>query len=93
MPEPVALSRPPAKLAVFVSGGGSNLKALHAATQDGRINGSIVVGAASLLAARRIVPPGLEASQSDAEGAVIEKQCGAEHRAAALMNKLALAGA
>ncbi len=33
----------PAKLAVFVSGGGSNLKALHEATQDGRINGSIVV--------------------------------------------------
>jgi hypothetical protein len=35
--------RSPAKLAVFVSGGGSNLMALHAATQDGRINGSIVV--------------------------------------------------
>lgn len=34
---------PPAKLAVFVSGGGSNLKALHAATMDSRINGSIVV--------------------------------------------------
>ena len=35
--------RSPAKLAVFVSGGGSNLMALHAATLDGRINGSIVV--------------------------------------------------
>lgn len=34
---------PPAKLAVFVSGGGSNLKALHTATLDSRINGSIVV--------------------------------------------------
>lgn len=42
-PEVTAGGRPPAKLAVFVSGGGSNLMALHAATQDGRINGSIVV--------------------------------------------------
>ena len=42
-PDVTASGRPPAKLAVFVSGGGSNLMALHAATQDGRINGSIVV--------------------------------------------------
>jgi phosphoribosylglycinamide formyltransferase len=29
--------------AVFVSGGGSNFKAVHAATVDGRINGRVVV--------------------------------------------------
>jgi hypothetical protein len=29
--------------AVFVSGGGSNFKAIHAATEDGRINGRVVV--------------------------------------------------
>jgi len=38
----LAVGREPSKIAVFVSGGGSNLKALHAATQDGSINGSIV---------------------------------------------------
>jgi hypothetical protein len=36
-------ARGAAQLAVFVSGGGSNLKALHAAVSDGRINGTIVV--------------------------------------------------
>lgn len=35
-------ARGAAQLAVFVSGGGSNLKALHAAVSDGRINGTIV---------------------------------------------------
>lgn len=35
-------ARRAANLAVFVSGGGSNLKALHAAIVDGRINGTIV---------------------------------------------------
>jgi phosphoribosylglycinamide formyltransferase len=30
---------------VFVSGGGSNFKAVHAATVDGRINGRVVVRA------------------------------------------------
>jgi phosphoribosylglycinamide formyltransferase len=34
--------------AVFVSGGGSNFKAVHAATVDGRINGRVVVRAAAL---------------------------------------------
>ena len=40
-----ALEHPPQpkRLAVFVSGGGSNLRALHAATQDGHINGRIEV--------------------------------------------------
>jgi hypothetical protein len=32
-----------ARLAVFVSGGGSNFKAIHAACQDGRINAEVVV--------------------------------------------------
>ena len=31
------------KLAVFVSGGGSNMKAIHKAILDGKINGEIVV--------------------------------------------------
>lgn len=31
------------RLAVFVSGGGSNLRALHAATQDGRIEADVAV--------------------------------------------------
>jgi len=40
LPE-LAPERPPAKLAVFVSGGGSNMKALHAAILDGRLNAEI----------------------------------------------------
>lgn len=32
-----------ARLAVFVSGGGSNFKAIHAACQDGRINAEVAV--------------------------------------------------
>jgi len=32
-----------ARLAVFVSGGGSNFKAIHAAILDGRINAEVVV--------------------------------------------------
>ncbi|CAI5497508.1 unnamed protein product [Closterium sp. Naga37s-1] len=32
-----------ARLAVFVSGGGSNFKAIHAACADGRVNGDVVV--------------------------------------------------
>ncbi|KXZ53210.1 hypothetical protein GPECTOR_7g1103 [Gonium pectorale] len=35
-------AQPPARLAVFVSGGGSNFKAIHAACLDGRINGTVV---------------------------------------------------
>ena len=31
-----------AKVAVFVSGGGSNLRALHAAMEDGRVNAEVV---------------------------------------------------
>ena len=31
------------RLAVFVSGGGSNLRAIHAATQDGRVDADVVV--------------------------------------------------
>ena len=31
------------RLAVFVSGGGSNLRAIHAATQDGRLDAEVVV--------------------------------------------------
>ncbi len=34
---------PKARLAVFVSGGGSNFKAIHAAILDGRINAEVVV--------------------------------------------------
>jgi phosphoribosylglycinamide formyltransferase len=34
---------PKAKLAVFVSGGGSNFRAIHAACMDGRINAEVVV--------------------------------------------------
>ena len=33
----------PARIAVFVSGGGSNMKAVHAAIQRGEINGELVV--------------------------------------------------
>jgi hypothetical protein len=40
---PRALSR--RSRSVFVSGGGSNFKAIHAATEDGRINGRVVVRA------------------------------------------------
>jgi len=39
----VQQENPKKNLAVFVSGGGSNLKALHAATQDGRIHGTVAV--------------------------------------------------
>ena len=38
---------PKARLAVFVSGGGSNFKAIHAACLDGRINAEVVVSAPS----------------------------------------------
>ena len=37
-----APDRPKAKVAVFVSGGGSNLRALHAAMLDGRVNAEVV---------------------------------------------------
>ena len=37
-----AIPPSPSRIAVFVSGGGSNLRALHAATRDGRIPGIIV---------------------------------------------------
>ncbi len=40
-PPPAAPAR--ARLAVFVSGGGSNFKAIHAACGDGRVNGDVVV--------------------------------------------------
>ena len=40
---PLSPRKEPKRIAVFVSGGGSNLKALHAATLDGTINGSIAV--------------------------------------------------
>ena len=36
------------RLAVFVSGGGSNLRAIHAATQDGRVDADVVVRRNSL---------------------------------------------
>lgn len=43
-PPLVEHAAPPKKrLAVFVSGGGSNFRAIHAACQDGRINGEVVV--------------------------------------------------
>lgn len=35
-------NQPPMRLAVFVSGGGSNFKAIHAACLDGRVNGTVV---------------------------------------------------
>ena len=37
-----APDRPKAKVAVFVSGGGSNLRALHAAMLDGRVHAEVV---------------------------------------------------
>ncbi|EFJ42570.1 hypothetical protein VOLCADRAFT_66954 [Volvox carteri f. nagariensis] len=42
LPEYTLEPKPPARLAVFVSGGGSNFKAIHAACLDGRINGRVV---------------------------------------------------
>jgi len=36
-------AKPEAKVAVFVSGGGSNLRALHAAMEDGRVNAEVAV--------------------------------------------------
>ena len=36
-------AKPKAKVAVFVSGGGSNLRALHAAMEDGRVNAEVAV--------------------------------------------------
>lgn len=50
--------KPPARLAVFVSGGGSNMKAIHAAILDGRINAKIAVSACR----RRRCVPGLQSS-------------------------------
>jgi phosphoribosylglycinamide formyltransferase len=41
LPEYKLDARPPARLAVFVSGGGSNFKAIHAACLDGRINATV----------------------------------------------------
>lgn len=41
-PEYTLTDRPPARLAVFVSGGGSNFKSIHAAILDGRINATVV---------------------------------------------------
>jgi len=43
LPEYKLAEKPPARLAVFVSGGGSNMKALHAAIQDSRLNAEIAV--------------------------------------------------
>ncbi|KAG2446542.1 hypothetical protein HYH02_008529 [Chlamydomonas schloesseri] len=43
LPEYSLTPSAPARLAVFVSGGGSNFKAIHAAIQDGRINGTVAV--------------------------------------------------
>ncbi|PNW76023.1 hypothetical protein CHLRE_12g550700v5 [Chlamydomonas reinhardtii] len=43
LPEYKLTPAAPARLAVFVSGGGSNFKAIHAAIQDGRINGTVAV--------------------------------------------------
>jgi phosphoribosylglycinamide formyltransferase len=40
---PTDLSAGRGRLAVFVSGGGSNLKAIHAACLDGRVNADVVV--------------------------------------------------
>ena len=40
--------KPKARLAVFVSGGGSNFKAIHAACLDGCINGEVVVSAGTV---------------------------------------------
>lgn len=41
---PMTSTLPPrARIAVFLSGGGSNFKAVHAACLDGRINGDVVV--------------------------------------------------
>ncbi len=47
----------PARLAVFVSGGGSNMKAIHAAILDGRINARIQVGFAALRLSLQSSPP------------------------------------
>eukprot|EP00899_Mesostigma_viride_P002538 jgi/Mesvir1/12285/Mv00491-RA.1 len=41
--KPAASLPPKKKLAVFVSGGGSNFKSIHAAIVDGRISGEVVV--------------------------------------------------
>lgn len=41
--EPAIDKGPKKRLAVFVSGGGSNFKAIHAACLDGRIHGEVVV--------------------------------------------------
>ena len=38
-----AETKPKGKVAVFVSGGGSNLRALHAAMEDGRVNAHVAV--------------------------------------------------
>jgi formyltetrahydrofolate hydrolase len=40
---PSTASSPPKRLAVFVSGGGSNFRAIHAAITDGRINADVAV--------------------------------------------------
>eukprot|EP00195_Chlamydomonas_chlamydogama_P012249 CAMPEP_0202901616 /NCGR_PEP_ID=MMETSP1392-20130828/14354_1 /ASSEMBLY_ACC=CAM_ASM_000868 /TAXON_ID=225041 /ORGANISM="Chlamydomonas chlamydogama, Strain SAG 11-48b" /LENGTH=288 /DNA_ID=CAMNT_0049588205 /DNA_START=186 /DNA_END=1053 /DNA_ORIENTATION=- len=41
--EYVLAEKPKARLAVFVSGGGSNFKAIHAAILDGRVNAEVAV--------------------------------------------------
>ena len=42
-PGPAAAPPPPKRLAVFVSGGGSNFRAIHAAMLEGRIRGEVAV--------------------------------------------------
>jgi len=44
LPEYILQEKPPARLAVFVSGGGSNMKALHSSILEGRMNAEIAVG-------------------------------------------------
>jgi hypothetical protein len=51
-PQPPAEPVPKAKLAVFVSGGGSNFKAIHAACLDGRIHAEVVVSVVGTCSAR-----------------------------------------
>lgn len=46
LPDYRLTQQPPARIAVFVSGGGSNMKAIHAAIKEGTINAEISVGAA-----------------------------------------------
>lgn len=52
LPEYTLTEKPPARLAVFVSGGGSNMKALHAAIQAGRLNAEIAVSVETGLSLR-----------------------------------------